>query len=53
MALLKVQNLGKNENLCMKSVQNKIKMMKRIHLRENLMKIESRTVNGWCTTQRR
>jgi hypothetical protein len=38
-------NLGKNVNLRQRSAQNSSKRMKRIDLRQNLMKNGSRTVN--------
>jgi hypothetical protein len=48
MALLKVPNLGKIKNLRQRNAQNSSKRIKRIDLRQNLMKIRSKTVNRWC-----
>jgi hypothetical protein len=53
MASFKVLNLGKIENLGQRSVQNSSKRMKRIDLRQNLMKNGSRNVDRWCMTGRR
>jgi hypothetical protein len=44
---------GKNQNLRQRSTQYSSKMMKRIDLRQNLMKNGSRTVNRWCMRGRR
>jgi hypothetical protein len=53
MALLKMPNLGKNENLSQRSAQNS-KRIKKIDQRENLMKkFGSRTVNHLCVIGRR
>jgi hypothetical protein len=53
MASLKVPNVVKSENLRQRNGQNSSKRMKRIDLRQNLMKNGSMTVNRWCMTGRR